>query len=44
VGGRPVSSGQVVGGAVGLAFVGFAAGAMIAGFYNLLAAGIPGHP
>ena len=42
-GGRPVSIGQVVAGAVSLAIVGFAAGAMIAGFYNLLVAGTRSH-
>ena len=43
-GGRPVSIGQVIAGAVSLATVGFAAGAMIAGFYNLLAAENRSHP
>ena len=38
-GGRPVSIGQAIAGAVGLAIVGFAAGGMLAGFYNLMEAG-----
>ena len=42
-GGRPVSIGQVIAGALSLAIVGLAAGAMIAGFYNLLVAGTRSH-
>ena len=35
-GGRPVTVGQVIGGAIALAAIGFTAGAMLAGCYNLL--------